>query len=160
MDKEPDLLRFNIGVNLFSKVKPGDVIGHGCNAQGAQGAGIAKTIKEKYPESFPPYEKFCLDNKKSKKILGSVVIVELKDIVIANMITQHMYGSRHKFGEENMKAISDSLIATLDYCRANKKVLHIPFIGGGLAKGNKKELYSLFNKIDNFFLDVVFNVYS
>lgn len=44
--------------DLFNAPR-GQVIVHSCNSMGVWGSGIAKTFKEKYPESFSLYQLHC-----------------------------------------------------------------------------------------------------
>ena len=48
--------------NLFDE--PQEIIVHGCNARGVMGAGFAKDLKEKYPENYKEYRKYCNNCKK------------------------------------------------------------------------------------------------
>lgn len=45
-------------MSLFDAPQDAIII-HACNSQGVWGSGIAKPFKEKYPESFADYNKFC-----------------------------------------------------------------------------------------------------
>lgn len=82
-------------------------IAHGCNACGVMGSGIAKAIREKYPEAYNVYRKQYI-NKGLK--LGSVIQATISDFcspettsvvplipdhpakIIFNCITQATYG--------------------------------------------------------------------
>jgi O-acetyl-ADP-ribose deacetylase (regulator of RNase III) len=44
-----------ISGDLFENRFGAEAIGHGCNLQGSMGAGIAKIIKERYPEMYEEY---------------------------------------------------------------------------------------------------------
>lgn len=65
------------------------VIGHGCNALGSMGAGIATAIKRSYPGAFEVYAKtFAARGLK----VGEVIAWEGNDRVVLNCITQARYG--------------------------------------------------------------------
>ena len=65
-----------------------DVIAHSCNMMGKMNSGVAKQVREKYPEVYESYLK--LYNEFS---LGDVLFTETKDgRVIANMFGQKNYG--------------------------------------------------------------------
>lgn len=36
-----------------------DAIAHGCNTVGAMGAGIARTVRDRYPDAYTQYRKAC-----------------------------------------------------------------------------------------------------
>lgn len=65
-----------------------DLIVHCCNAQGVMRSGIAKQIKDNFPDTFLDYKKFC-DEFDSKNLLGRFYITE--DGVV-NLIGQEYYG--------------------------------------------------------------------
>ena len=55
------MLQYRKG-SLFDAPK-GSILVHACNAQGVWGAGIAAEFKERFPESFKQYEKYCQLNR-------------------------------------------------------------------------------------------------
>ena len=70
------------------------IIAHGCNAQGVMGSGVARFLRDKYPQIFPRYHALCESAKANEdSILGNVDYVTIKDdLIVANCITQHLYG--------------------------------------------------------------------
>lgn len=76
------------------------VIAHGCNCQGKMGAGVAKTVKEHWPEAYAQYKKHIrigLDSGLHRKdLLGNAQIVNVAphrdDLFVANCFTQEFYG--------------------------------------------------------------------
>ena len=70
-----------------------DIICHSCNCQGVMGGGVAKQIKEKYPDIYRQYKKLC-DRTESKELLGSVQLIGCDDgKIIANLFGQYKYGT-------------------------------------------------------------------
>ena len=64
-----------------------DIIAHQVNCQGKMGSGVAKAIREKYPEVYDEYCKFRI------KRLGKVQVVQCKDgTLVANLYGQDKYG--------------------------------------------------------------------
>jgi O-acetyl-ADP-ribose deacetylase (regulator of RNase III) len=53
-----------------------NIICHQVNCQGVMGSGLAKQIKNKYPNVYAKYKKFCEENKGS--CLGCFQILKLK----------------------------------------------------------------------------------
>lgn len=73
-----------------------DVIVQGCNCFCTMGSGLAKQIKEKYPEA---YEADCQTKKGDKEKLGTYttcVVGNLHKFVIVNAYTQFNYGKSSK----------------------------------------------------------------
>ena len=56
------------------------------------GSGVAKYIKEKYPEVFKEYKEYCKSTN-SKSLLGNVQFCKANDNkIIANLFGQHEFG--------------------------------------------------------------------
>ena len=115
------------------------IIMHGCNSMGVTGSGVAKAIKEKYPEAFQVY-------RKQKEIdglkLGTYSSVITKDNkLIINAITQKYYGRDGK-KYVSYDAVSN-LAKTLNGLYKNESIA-IPKIGAGLGGGNWKVIESIF----------------
>ena len=71
-----------------------DIIAHQVNCQGKMGSGVAKQIREKYPEVFTAYKGLCDYRFKAKEtLLGDCQVVEAHDgKCIANLFGQLGYG--------------------------------------------------------------------
>ena len=66
------------------------VIVHGCNTHGIMGSGVAKVIKERWPEA---YEVYSLKHKTFGLTLGDIIPVNTPDgKIIVNCITQENFG--------------------------------------------------------------------
>jgi O-acetyl-ADP-ribose deacetylase (regulator of RNase III) len=112
------------------------VIAHGCNAHGVMGSGVAKILRDKYPEIFPTYQALCLGE---GNIMGDIVFVPAQsdNIVICNMITQQNYGkSGSKF--VSYDAIDDCFhnFKLVNMMKQLNTGLAIPKIGAGLGGGD------------------------
>lgn len=65
------------------------IIAHGVNCQHKMASGIAKTIREKFPEAYDAY----MRNPKGPNMLGSAHIISITETLhVANMYTQVFYG--------------------------------------------------------------------
>ena len=72
-----------------------DVICHQVNCQGVMGSGIAKQVREKYPEVFAYYKKMCdeLATKfGSNSLLGGIQVCPITSGWIANLFAQDKFG--------------------------------------------------------------------
>lgn len=68
---------------------PQRIIGHGCNARGVMGKGVAAEIKKVYPDAYQVYrEKFEREGLE----LGEVIPWVGDTRIILNLITQETYG--------------------------------------------------------------------
>lgn len=141
-----------------SKVQP-HVLIHGCNCAGVFNSGIAKTIREKFPQVYYDYLKYVKTNNRTN-ILGNVVSTGFENnCSVVSIFTQLDYGRDPKVVYVNYKA--------LEYALEKIKLLYkdsmiiMPTIGAGLANGDwnviaeiiedkLKECSFMVFKLDNF----------
>lgn len=119
-----------------------DIICHQVNCLGVMGAGIAKQIKEQYPENYKLY-KYAVDSNKKEDCLGRVCYwTDFKGLVIANMFAQldiyprDVVHTDYKAFRECCKSIKDfaysQCVSGLPHYR-----IGFPYnIGCGLAGGD------------------------
>ena len=106
-----------------------DVIVHGCNCQCVMGAGIAKSIKELYPQA---YAADCATPKGSVHKLGSYSKADAGKFIIVNAYTQLDWkGSGVKVDYNAVRSIFKQI--KKDF---SGKRIGYPKIGAGLANGN------------------------
>ena len=120
--------------NICSVTK--GVIAHGCNCQGVMGAGVAKALRDKYPNVFTEYAAFIKDWKKSKcedeDLLGLVNFVNINEsLIVANCLTQQLHGRDGRYAVPD--AIKTSLSTTFYLASSNELPLYLPKIGAGLG---------------------------
>ena len=103
-----------------------DVIAHQVNCQGVMGSGVAKQIKEKWPEVF---EKYHYHVKLSQyNVLGDCQMVRIEQHkFIANLFGQKYYGQEN-FRYTSYDAIYDALVKLNVYMQErNCKSVAIPY---------------------------------
>ena len=72
-----------------------DIICHQVNCQGAMNSGVAKAIREKWPEVYEYYKVWCKRNDNASWLLGASQAVQICDNPIkyvANLYSQEFYG--------------------------------------------------------------------
>ena len=110
-----------------------DVIIHGCNCRCTMGAGIAKMIKDVFPEA---YEADLKTNKGSKEKLGTIsyatVLRNEHEITVVNGYTQYDYKGPGVLAD--YEAIRSVMRRVKD--RFSGKKIGYPKIGAGLAGGD------------------------
>lgn len=123
------------------------IIVHGCNAQGVMGSGVAKAIREKYPECFS-YYKYEYDH--FTLVLGTVVWYDCPSpnftLWIANAITQQHYGTDRR--HVNYWAIANTFKEIFRQANVVKATVHFPKIGAGLGGGNWDIIEAIINDCD------------
>ena len=120
---------------------------HGCNAQGVMGSGVAKLIRDKYPQAYNEYVDV---HRTSGLLLGQTIWVNTHPHTIINAITQQNYGR-----DENVVYVSyDAIAAVFRQINATAGMppsdafgevdaVALPLIGAGLANGR----WSIISKI-------------
>lgn len=119
------------------------IIMQGCNAQGVMGSGLAKDIRNKWPEVFSVYADYINDKRISGEgFMGDAIpfVPNESNVVIMNCITQEFYG---KYGQEpgkryvSYKAIDTAFRRVYEFIKAGQMYdINYPLIGAGLANGD------------------------
>jgi O-acetyl-ADP-ribose deacetylase (regulator of RNase III) len=110
-----------------------DVIVHGCNCQCTMGAGIAKTIKQRFPEAYAADR---ATPKADRSKLGTVSYAEIERsglaFTIVNAYTQ--FDWRGAGVKADYEAIASAMAEVKR--RFSGKRIGYPLIGAGLAGGD------------------------
>ena len=72
-----------------------DIICHQVNCQGAMNSGVAKAIREKWPEVYEQYEDLCVRFAWFKDLLGKMQAIEIDSVnkrYVVNLYAQLYYG--------------------------------------------------------------------
>lgn len=116
------------------------IVAHGVNCMGAMGSGVAKAIREKWPDAYSEYMKNGrYFNGKDESLLGScqMVPVDAKSancrLFVANCYTQKYYGHEpgRKYAEQ--RAINESLGHAYSLADVHDLDIYMPKIGAGLG---------------------------
>jgi len=105
---------------------------HQVNLKGVAGGGLAKQIRDKYPEWYKEYHKDCIEH---KFLLGDCSwFVINKFLFICNMFSQDGYGTDKRYTDYN--AFSQCL-STVNNSMNGEGLLYFPYkIGCGLGGGD------------------------
>lgn len=122
------------------------IIAHGCNAQGAWGAGFVLAVSARWSKPERVYRGLRTMHK-----LGQVQLVEVEeDTYVANCITQHL----HPTGPDMIPLRYDALTKCFEALANDYKVkgqeekvtIHMPRIGAGLAGGSWERIEKIINE--------------
>lgn len=126
---------------------PDTVFGHGCNAHGAMGAGLARYIRMMYPNVYDTYR----DAYESEGLVpGSIIPAYMNEYdgdprIMLNIITQIPPGPH---ASEDL--IFEGLDKSLAYCnRYGFDSLTIPAIGCGIGGLDSLVLYDILISLDS-----------
>lgn len=129
--------------NLLDMAKKGefDVIIQGCNCLGAMGAGIAKYIKQDFPEAFAA-DKRTKHADRNKLGTFSEATIERHGVkfVVINAYTQFEFNGRGKdlFEYDFFPQLLQSIKA-----KYGDKKIGLPLIGCGLAGGDEPRILKM-----------------
>lgn len=136
---------------------PEKMILHGCNSRGVMGSGVAKTIKEKWPQVYAQYYTYCkkyTDDYGDHVPVGTVIFTDLdpregyaNTRFVANCITQESYGA-----DGRKYASYEGLVTCLMRVRKMCEIWSIdavalPPIGCGLGGLDRSVVYPLVQEI-------------
>ena len=114
---------------------------HQVNCKGVMGAGLAKQVKDKYPEVFEQYKALC--DQFGSKLLGHTQFIACHDgTVIANLFAQDDYGQDKV--QTDIGALEECISKVADFAfRLGVQPAFPKFLGCGLAGGNWDEVAPL-----------------
>jgi O-acetyl-ADP-ribose deacetylase (regulator of RNase III) len=110
------------------------IIVHGCNSCGYFNAGVAKAIREKYPQA---YQDYMLHYRRGNTNLGNIITTKIRDdLYIVSGITQNEIGRIPQRCYVSYEAIE----AVFKQVNTLAKILNLPVnfpqIGAGLGGGD------------------------
>jgi O-acetyl-ADP-ribose deacetylase (regulator of RNase III) len=128
--------------NLLDLAEAGefDIIIHGCNCFHTMNSGIAKQIRERYPDVYEADKIFSKYGDASK--LGTITYKDLGDFVVVNCYTQFRYGyDGERYVEYGaVRSCLKELKSLYEKVKKNKVIekirIGIPLIGCGKAGGD------------------------
>lgn len=128
-----------------------DAILHQVNCQGVMGSGVAKQVREKYPNAFNGYKKLCDAYIKKSQLLGTAQYIEIgEDKYIVNLFAQEYFGYDGKCYTD-YEALKRALKNVNRYL--TNKTIAIPYLmgchrGGGNWDVVSKMIEEVFDKND------------
>jgi len=131
------------------------IILHGCNAQGVMRSGVAKVVREKWPEAYNEYraafENYGLS-------MGDTVIAFSRGKKIINAITQEYFGRDGKqyVDYEAIRTAIRSVNKLADVVAV--AVVAMPKIGAGLGGGDWNIISKIIEEESTNFQPVVYEL--
>lgn len=136
----------HIKCNIFES--GADVILHQVNCQGVMGSGVAKQVKELYPQVFSSYKNVCDNTKEKKTMLGTVQCIRIETgKYIANLFAQENYGYDGKCYTD-YAALKRCLKAVAEYPLFDDQVIAIPYLMGcHRGGGDWNKVYKMIEEV-------------
>ncbi|WP_168898328.1 macro domain-containing protein [Bacillus sp. ISTL8] len=141
-----------------------DIIGHQVNCRGVMGSGLAKQIRNKYPEAYDDYILFC-KTVPSSELLGCHQFVFVPDCdtrrfkIVANLFGQFNYGRQKGVLYTDYKALETCLSELKEYAKEDELSVALPYkLGCGLANGDWDNV--VYPMIERIFTDYDVTLYK
>ena len=125
---------------------PHGIVVHGCNAKGVMGSGIARQIRDTYPDVYADYMRA---HRADGLKVGSVVWSAPKanrPFWVANAITQEAYGRDPRVRYVSYEGVRSCFADIAQKARAQNLEVHYPQIGAGLGNGEWGTLSSIISE--------------
>lgn len=123
-----------------------NIIVHQVNCRGVMGSGVAKAIRDKYPEAYRRYLQMyraSLDSKFSDPLLGQAQLITIDDKTIVNLFGQDNYLPRG-----TTQTSYDALVIGFNEIKSStKEDLAMPKIGCGLGGGDWKIVSAIIESV-------------
>lgn len=126
-----------------------DIIVHQVNCQGKMGSGVALQIKNKYPEVYRAYQKWCEICGKHKDILlGRCQVVETHDgKCVANLFGQLGYGYDGK-QYTDLDALKRAMVKLKNLCNFENITIAMPYkIGSSRGGAAWEDVYAIIEEV-------------
>lgn len=125
------------------------IIVHGCNAQHKMRSGVAKALREKWPEAT--WDRYDYVARHGGLHIGNIIIGETSDKskIIVNAITQEFYGYDKKLylSYDGLERVFRKInLYKFDIDQPDKKSIAIPRIGAGRAGGDWNIIENIIEK--------------
>lgn len=135
-----------------------DIIAHQTNAQGVMGSGLAKQIRDSFPEAYAQYKRLADSYSDKSNLLGRSQLVEVREgKYVANLFGQLNYGrSARQYTQYD--ALEQALITLKNKAQRAGLSVALPYLlGCGLANGDWKVVEKM---IDDIFADYEVTIYK
>lgn len=122
------------------------IICHQTNCKGKMGSGVAKQIRQRYPEAYRQYMNLCNEAKDSEQLLGHSQFVYGPEKTVVNMFAQNRYG--YDGSRYTSYWAFEQCLNEIAKCVVHGETIAMPYkIGCGLAGGDWDIVYGLINRV-------------
>jgi O-acetyl-ADP-ribose deacetylase (regulator of RNase III) len=124
-----------------------DVIVHQVNCRSVMGSGLAKQIREKYPEVYEQYITFCSQFSPHGLLGKAQKVYTHDDKIVFNLFGQLNYG-RKNIRYTDYDALKEALTKVYEDANHFLWSVALPYnIGCGLANGNWDRVYEIIDDV-------------
>lgn len=132
-------------------------IGHGVNCMGLMGAGIAKTVREKFPKTYAEYNQLCKDGHLKP---GGYFAYPENDKVIVNLASQNKPGADASYGWLFSSLYGFAGLASQsERLERNGNLIALPEIGCGIGGLEWDTVVKVLEAIEAIYPEIEFEVW-
>lgn len=131
--------------NLFES--DASVFCHQVNCLGVMGSGVAKSVREIFPDVYEQYREICIKNK-FNILLGNTAIIQTGNKYIANMFAQERFGY-DGIRYTSYDAFYNCLVRIKEFCEKNDiNKIALPYkIGSDRGGADWNVIYSMIESV-------------
>lgn len=138
--------------NMFDTELP--AIGHGVNVDGKMGAGVAKLIRQQFPEVYHRYAAACAEG--TLRPGGMLALQGADGTWVLNLASQDRPGAN-----ASLAWLRSALIEAFEFAEANMLAgFAIPRIGAGIGGLEWADVITLINRVATQYPGVIVEVWS
>lgn len=139
--------------NLIDMAADGkfNIIMHGCNCHNTMGSGIAREIRERYPEA---YAADCMTEAGDRNKLGTITVTAVDNdvggtMIIVNAYTQYDFNKGGEFKDVFEYDSFQKILDAFAHDAGPGMSIGLPYIGMGLAGGDKERILAMIEDFAN-----------
>lgn len=120
------------------------IITHQVNCKGVMGAGLAKSLRNKYPSIYPSYRKYCLSGQFTPGMVQ--FIKQSESLYVCNLAGQYGYGVDRQ--HTNYRDVAEALPKLYRFSVERSLPVYIPYLMGcNLGGGDWITVLGLIEKL-------------
>lgn len=125
-----------------------DIILHQVNCRGVMGSGVAKQVRDRYPDVYTSYKNLCNDMRDPSILLGTAQFVKIDGYTyIVNLFAQDKYGYDGK-QYTNYLSLGSCLNEVRMHTLPDNEVIAIPYrMGCDRGGGDWNVVYGMIEEI-------------
>lgn len=121
---------------------------HGVNCMGVMGAGVAKEVKARWPESFREYRSMCYRVPYWSENLGKILPTKLLDErILIHAFTQIGYGKDNFASYDAIEECFKAVVSMMEVTKPGLNEINFPMIGCGLGKRTWRVVESIIETV-------------
>lgn len=133
------------------------ILVHQVNTEGLMGAGIAKTIRLKYPIVFQKYKRVCISYL-PEELLGHIQMIDVGEKIICNLFAESLNRKIEGNRRTDYDAFKHGLLSLFLILEPDTTIAMPYNIGCGLGGGDWNVVFQIIKELDEQFKEKNFKI--